>query len=359
MSQSFRPAGPTWLQYVWTFVFSAVVAAGFTIVGFLMFARSDAGWDTLAGWGAQYLAYLVVSVAIGYSIQALFSLSRQVLGVARIQRFTAWQRSLYFSAVPITGVIVGMLIGLTLLGSHVHTWATSGEPNSVVGSIVFALLVWALFSVYFSTRHRRILAERRAALAQLQLLQAQMEPHFLFNTLANVLGLMDTDAARAKLMLESFTDYLRASLGSLREVEQTLGDELDLIAAYLQVVQIRMEERLRYRIDVAAELRGYRLPALSLQPLVENAVVHGLEPKIEGGQLHVDAHMAAGALVIRVIDDGLGLAAMPVAASRGTGTALNNIRERLQQIYGDRGRLQIEAATPNGVCATLTVPQPD
>lgn len=358
MSQSFEPVGPAWLRYVWTFLFSAVVAAGFTIVGFLMFARGDSSWRTPADWGAQYLAYLVVSLAIGYSIHALFSLARRALGVARIRRFTKWQRTLFFSAIPLSGVFIGMWIGLTLLGNNVRAWATSGEPNSVVGSILFALLVWFLFSVYFSTRHQKLAAERRAAQAQLRLLQGQMEPHFLFNTLANIVSLMDADPPRAKLMLESFTDYLRASLGSLRDAEQTLGDELDLIAAYLRVVKVRMEERLEYHIEVPAALRTLRLPALSLQPLVENAVVHGLEPKIEGGHVWITARCGAGSLAISVTDDGLGLDAARNSVSRGTGTALNNIRERLRQTHGDAGRLQIEPSVPHGVRATLTLPLP-
>ncbi|MEP7101280.1 MAG: histidine kinase, partial [Burkholderiales bacterium] len=192
--------------------------------------------------------------------------------------------------------------------------------------------------------------------AQLRLLQAQMEPHFLFNTLANVVSLMEADTARAKAMLESFTDYLRASLVSLRKPEHALGDELDLVEAYLRVVKVRMDDRLHYRIEVPADLRAQRVPALSLQPLVENAVVHGLEPSIEGGQIVVSARVDRGRLVIRVADDGVGLGTPSRTARPGSGTALNNLRERLSQTHAERAALTLEAAAPHGVLATLTLP---
>jgi signal transduction histidine kinase len=346
MSQSYQPVGPRWLQYIWTFLFSMVVAAIFTVVGLAMFGGDDSTSHTLSGVLQWYFSYLVVSLAIGFCIHGLFDAARSMVGVARIRQFTGWQRAVYFSAIPIGGTLIGMVVGLALLGNDVR----DGAPRD----LVFGLLVWFAFSLYFSTRHKRIVAEHRAAQAQLRLLQGQMEPHFLFNTLANVVSLIDIDAPRAKLMLESFTDYLRASLGSLRHEEQGLGDELGLIEAYLRVVKVRMDDRLDYSFEVPAALRPLRLPALSLQPLVENAVVHGLEPKIDGGRVRIAATLdAAGSLVVTVTDDGLGLEAASAAGSRGSGTALANIRERLRQTDGS---LTIEPATPQGVRATLTVP---
>jgi len=356
MSQSFEPVGPGWWQYVWTFVFSMGVAAGFTVVGFALFASGGTAWRNLAGWGQWYLNYLVVSLAIGYSIHGLFKLGKSAFGKARIQRFSRWQRCAYFTVIPIGGLMLGMAIGLPLARGNLGTWVWPNDTNGVVASVLLSLLVFLLFQVYFSTRHRRIAAEHQAAEAQLRLLQAQMEPHFLFNTLANVVSLMEADTPRAKAMLESFTDYLRASLLSLRAPEHSLGDELDLIEAYLRVVKVRMDDRLRYRIDVAAELRVQRVPALSLQPLVENAVVHGLEPSIAGGEVVLSAWLEAGRLVIRVGDDGIGLDGAHHSARAGNGTALNNIRARLQQRHGERAQLQIERAAPHGVLATLTLP---
>jgi Histidine kinase len=359
MSQSTRPVGPAWWQYLWTFVFSCGVAAVFTVIGFSAFANGEGAWRNWLGWGEWYLSYLVVSLCIGYAIHGLFGLGRRLVGERRIAAFSTWQRALYFSALPSSGVAIGMTLGAALLGGDVRDWFRPRDANSVASFALISLLIWLVFTQYFASRARRIIAEHQATQAQLRLLQAQMEPHFLFNTLANVVGLMEADTPRAKRMLESFTDYLRASLGSLREGEQTLGAELDLVDAYLRVVAVRMEARLRYRIEVPEALRTLRVPALSLQPLVENAVVHGLEPQIEGGELVVAAHADGTALVITVTDDGLGLQAAGRASPRGTGTALNNIRERLLQLHGERGLLQLEPAAPRGVRATLTLPLPN
>ena len=151
------------------------------------------------------------------------------------------------------------------------------------------LLITALFQQFFWAKSRQIQAENRATEAQLRLLQAQIEPHFLFNTLANVVSLMEVDPARAKTMLEAFVDYLRASLSGLGHGRHTLGDEIDLVDAYMRIIKIRMEDRLEYAIEVPAALRACALPALTLQPLVENAIVHGLEPQIAGGRVRIGA----------------------------------------------------------------------
>lgn len=213
--------------------------------------------------------------------------------------------------------------------------------------------------MYFSLKNRQIDAERRATEARLKLLQGQIEPHFLFNTLANVASLMEHDTRRARLMLESFVDYLRSSLGSLRVAAHTLGDELVLVDAYLRIIQLRMDTRLAYRIDVPDALRAWPLPALTLQPLVENAIAHGLEPKIEGGTVTITARLDGQQLVLNVTDDGQGLPhASQLGRSRtGSGSALANIRERLSEAHGSATSLVVASRVPCGVCATLTLPR--
>jgi len=351
--------GPRWLQYLWTFVFSAGLAVGFTIVGFVMFGSGEGAWRNLPGWWYWYRQNLVVALCCGYAIHLLFDLGRGLAGASRIRAFGAWQRLLFFAGTPLVGVALGWPLGLWLVGVDLPRWFDNNNANSIAGSLLFSLLLIFLFYQFFAARSRQFDAERRAAEARLQLLQAQIEPHFLFNTLANVVGLMEVDTPRARLMLESFIDYLRSSLGTLRLAEHTLGEELELVDAYLRVVKIRMDDRLGYTIDVPDVLRRLPLPALSLQPLVENAIVHGLEPKIDGGHVTVAARELAGVLRLTVVDDGLGLTATPRVARRtGSGTALANIRERLLGAFGERAVLRIEpvSASGGGVRATLELP---
>ena len=347
-------ASPFQFRPLRTLRFALIVALGFALLTFAITADQP-GWRTAAGWVRALGTSLVFSVCISFTIDLLYLACRRVLGV-RLQTLAPWQRALYLWGTPLVGLGVALPLANLLTGVDQVADGYPAIRTTPLGAAAFMLLVMALFYGFFAIRARQLRAEQRAAQAQLRLLQAQMEPHFLFNTLANVVSLMDADTARAKAMLESFTDYLRASLGSLREPEHALGDELDLVDAYLRVVGVRMEDRLRYRIDVPTGLRTLRVPALSLQPLVENAIVHGLEPSLAGGQVVIEAQRRRDSLVIRVTDDGLGLDALRPGAHRGSGTALNNIRARLQQAHGSRAHLQIEATAPHGVRATLTLP---
>jgi len=359
LSQAAHASGPRWLHLVWTAAFSAAVAVAFTGIGIVVFSRDDATWRDPSTWWHVLAGNLVVSLAIGFTIHALFAGSRRLIGAERIARFGPLPRVACYAGIPIAGSMLGWPLGLALLGYDVRPLFTGEKPNVLVGSLFVSVLVTVVVYQFFRIKNRELQAERRATEAQLKLLQGQIEPHFLFNTLANVVGLMETDTPRAKAMLESFVDYLRSSLGGLRHTRHTLGDELDLVEAYLRVIAIRMDERLRYRIDVPDALRTVPLPALTLQPLVENAVVHGLEPKLDGGVVTVSAHVDAGRLVVTVDDDGLGLA--PGGTSRrppGSGTACVNIRERLTQTHGPQAELRIESAVPRGVRARLVLPLP-
>ncbi|HEX7605493.1 MAG TPA: histidine kinase, partial [Usitatibacter sp.] len=193
--------------------------------------------------------------------------------------------------------------------------------------------------------------EREAALANLRALQAQIEPHFLFNTLANVTSLIDPDPAKARRMLESFIRFLRSSLGATRAESTTLADEGELMAAYLDVLQIRMGQRLRYEIDIPPELHAFQLPPMLLQPVVENAIRHGLEPKMDGGVVKVRARREDGAVVIEISDSGAGFA----ATTRG-GVGLTNLRDRLRLLYGERASLAIGESDGGGARVTMSLP---
>jgi len=198
-------------------------------------------------------------------------------------------------------------------------------------------------------------AQRREAELQLSVLAAQVEPHFLFNTLAGVRSAIATDPARASEMIDRLVDYLRAAIPRLRSSggsEATLGGQLEIVRAYLGLMTARMP-RLRYTIDAAPELLAAPFPPLMLISLAENAVKHGAEPKI--GPVHVEVlaqRNAAGGLEVTVADDGAGFS----ASAAGSGIGLSNIRERLRQMYGEQAALLLKARTQGGVAATLTLP---
>ena len=342
-----------------TLRFALVVALIFTLLNFALTSKSPA-WSTHVGWWLAGSTSLVFALCISFTIELLFLASRRLFGVQLARWLVGPKRYAYYWGVPLLGLAIGLPVASLLTGA-VHTNAQGPALSATpLGAAVFMLLVMLVFYGYFTIRGLQQRAQRQALEAQLKLLQGQIEPHFLFNTLANVVGLMESDTPRAKLMLESFVDYLRSSLGGMRQADHTLGDELDLVEAYLHVIQIRMEDRLRYTIAVPDDLRGLELPALTLQPLVENAVLHGLEPKIDGGSVRIAARLdelrGGPVLVLTVDDDGLGLMPDRPVHHTGSGTALANIRERLAQRFGAAAALRIEPVMPNGVRATLTLP---
>jgi LytS/YehU family sensor histidine kinase len=197
--------------------------------------------------------------------------------------------------------------------------------------------------------------KRQVAEARMAALQAQVEPHFLFNTLAAIDHLIETDPPRASVMQKNLITYLRATLQQMREGATTLGREVDLITAYLEILKVRMEERLDVRIDVPNGLRSAAFPPMMLQSLVENAIKHGLEPSCDAAALRVSAEIADGALRVSVADTGVGYD--PVhSKTRGTGLGLGNIRERLEMMHGARARLDVAAQSPRGTVATITLP---
>jgi signal transduction histidine kinase len=197
--------------------------------------------------------------------------------------------------------------------------------------------------------------QRQLSEARMQMMQAQVEPHFLFNTLASVEHLIQVDPPRASAMQRSLIQYLRAVLPQMRDnaVVTNLGREVDMVKAYLNLLKMRMEERLTVELQVPDALRSAAFPPMMLQSMVENAIKHGLECKPEGGTLKIVAEVAGNKLRVSVTDDGAGFGAVP---SDGTGLGLPTIRERLKLLHGDQGQLHIAANSPSGVIATVEVP---
>jgi signal transduction histidine kinase len=194
--------------------------------------------------------------------------------------------------------------------------------------------------------------ERNALEARLRLLQAQVEPHFFFNTLANVQALVDAGSPQAPQVLASLIAYLRAAVPRMHRVATTLGEELDLVRAYLELMQMRMPDRLKFALHVDPAANALRCPPMTLLTLVENAVRHGIDPSEEGGNIEVDVRLSAGRCRVRVSDTGVGLKAV----GNGLGTGLTTLRERLKLAFGSDVRLQLREMEPHGVSAELEFP---
>ena len=260
----------------------------------------------------------------------------------------------------VVAIPVGFFVGVNLA-----SWLTGHGVGLKVFSHVapFAFVVTGTCSVafiyFFWLRNR--LAEaaaanadalRMTAEARLKLLQTQIEPHMLFNTLANLRTLVEVDPVRAQTMIDELIVYLRATLAASRNPTATLADEFTQLRAYLELMKVRMAQRLRYALVLPEPLRDATLPPMLLQPLVENAIKHGLEPKIEGGTIHIVVGGDARHLRIEVRDDGVGTAA-PTSAD---GFGLAHVRERLKTLYGDAAALTIEPSVA-GFVVSLTIPR--
>jgi hypothetical protein len=200
--------------------------------------------------------------------------------------------------------------------------------------------------------------ERQLVQARLQVLQAQVEPHFLFNTLAAVDYLIETDPARASQMQKALITYLRGALPQMRQESSTLGREMRLVRSYLELIKMRIEERLDLQYEIPAELEAAEFPPMMLQSLVENAIKHGIEPKPEGGRVTVMARAQKGQLVVEVRDTGVGIVDLDKleAPTSGTGIGLQNIRERLAMLYAGKAHLSLMSDSNTGTTVRIAVP---
>jgi len=257
-------------------------------------------------------------------------------------------------------VVVGCILGALL-----NTWVWS-QPT--VPRLRVVLLEWGLVSTvyWFMERATQRIAELREEEldrhrldaqmleARLQVLQAQVEPHFLFNTLAHLQQLYKIDPPRGRLMLDSFCGYVRAALPRMRSQRSTLDREVELARSYLETQLIRMGRRLRFEIAIPDDLLGAAFPPMMLLPLVENAIKHGLSPLREGGSIQIAAALKSGTLRVMVADTGAGLSS--TVRSEGSGVGLSNVRSRLATLYGASGRLTLARNDPQGFVATIEVP---
>ena len=345
-------------ERAWTVTAEGVVLAALVCLAlssqFMLQRDLYAQWSlgqVLAGW-AGHLALLGTAAAVALLTIAAAGRLPVRRPIARLALFAV------------------ALVGGAFLGEWVVLWIQWGDRPAVgveallpyamrwvpVGAAVAVILRLRRHAGELAVRLHdaeltRLQLERQQVEVQLQVLQSQIEPHFLFNTLATVRRLYQTDPPRGRETLSGFIHYLRASLPQMRQRETTLGQELDLIVAYLDVLRVRMGERLKVMIDVDPVLRSRRLPPLSLATLVENAIKHGLASLPEGGTIEIRAWLDGDRLKVRVADTGVGL-----NASGGSGMGLANLRVRLRGLYGDDAALRLQPNAPQGLAATLELP---
>ncbi|HEY5636886.1 MAG TPA: histidine kinase [Burkholderiales bacterium] len=300
---------------------------------------------TAAGFGeGQFLDNFVYSNAIGFTILLIIHFTLRAIWPGRYPGLLGMVGALAL-AVPVAW-LVGTALASTLLG---HSWLAAATRGGFAILMITAV-AGTLGTMIFWTRAKLAAAEALAAEARLRQLQAQVEPHFLFNTLANLDALIATDTSAARGMLASLNDWLRASLALARKDASTLGEEFSLLERYLGILAIRMGPRLQWSVVLPKDLASRTLPPMLLQPLVENAIKHGLESSIEGGRIAVRAATDGADLVLSVEDSGGGKAAA------GSGVGLANLRERLAAHYGDRARLEAGTNADGGWTATLRLP---
>lgn len=275
-------------------------------------------------------------------------------------------------ALQVAGVAASIPLGmafaytLTTLGSPVVWFADELRRTGYLVQTLLGLLCapWIavaalLRQIKDEARHQALAfalershLEREALAARLRLLQAQVEPHFLFNTLANVRELVATGSDQAGTVLDSLIRYLRAAVPRLQSDHTSLGEEFELVRAYLEVMQMRMPDRLRFAVELPPDLAMLGCPTMTVLPLVENAVRHGIDPSLPGGCIQVQAVRTDTGLRITVSDDGVGFR----PGTAGLGTGLATLRERLRLNFGETARLHLTPQAPHGVRACLELP---
>ncbi|WP_413196893.1 sensor histidine kinase [Pararobbsia alpina] len=339
---------------------------------------------------------LVYSFCIATSIQVLIDLGRTTIGwwlrrnridvattgntprdriAETARRWPGWAfMGPWVTFASITGWYIGERIGDRILGMSRVSNLAIGEPRLLLFTLVCVLSISLGLTYFFYVRGRLASTEvhaeaamRSAAENQLKLLVSQLEPHMLFNTLANLRVLIGQDPPRAQAMLDHLNGFLRATLDASRVDTHALSAEFDRIADYLELMKVRMGPRLQDSLELPAALGALRVPPLLLQPLVENAIKHGLEPKVAGGRITITADRDGDTLVLTVRDTGVGLEeagrsrGLHASATTGSRFGLSQVRDRLATLYGEAASLELRDADDalGGTVATVRLPAED
>jgi hypothetical protein len=310
-------------------------------------------------------AYVTIghAVVVGLAVMLAYGLLEQ-RAAKPSRRLPPW-------VVQLIGVVVAVPIGVLLAHSismavDMHSSHERPQTTSLIALLVEGLLFGPWIALGAMVRQRDVFVrdqalefelerselEREASEARLRLLQAQVKPHFLFNTLANVQALVDAGSPRASSVLKSLTAYLRAAVPRLQESSTTIGQELDLARAYLEVMHMRMPDRLQFALRVDEGIGEVGCPPMTLLTLVENAVRHGIDPGEDGGRIDIDISALDGRCKVRVTDTGVGLR----GTGGGLGSGLASLRERLQLAFDGDAELRLEPMEPCGARALLDFP---
>ncbi|MGL4830154.1 MAG: sensor histidine kinase [Vibrio sp.] len=325
-----------------------VKSFGFTTLFCIVIALT-----TMTLWDGDFSEHIAISLGYGYS--AFFSAQC----IAR--RWPELSKRL------VNLIALSCAVVLGTLGAYfwLHEYPGFNDFSAYKPIMVLGFIFSAVCFLYFYSHEQKLLAqgaleaarrrqseqEKALLLSQLKQLQSQIEPHFLFNTLANINALISVEPYKAQLMLEKLTDLMRGAMRLRRSHTSNLREEMQLIDAYLGIQKIRLGDRLEYTLPDLAEWGKLGMPPMLLQPLVENAVSHGIEPKAEGGNIRIRLEVVEGWFELSVEDNGMGLSDTP----KGNGIALQNVRQRLSGLFGYEGLLTVAQNCLGGVTATIRV----
>lgn len=297
-------------------------------VGLVLMLAFDVAGHWRVRWAPRWVVQLLavgVAAPLATLLAYLWIVNGDVMRFLQHEGFISG-----FVSISVSGLVVGLTLALGALYRERDAQARAQE-------LAFAL--------------ERSTLEKQALDARLRLLNAQIEPHFLFNTLANVQQLVESGSPRAAPVLQSLIAYLRAAVPTLGDQNATLGAEVALVQAYLELMRMRMPDRLEFSVNLPAELAARRFPPMALLTLVENAVRHGIDPGEAGGRIRVEVREQPGAVEVSVADTGVGMSETAAA-----GTGLNNLRERLRAFFGDAAQLQLLDESPHGLRAVIVFP---
>jgi hypothetical protein len=324
--------------------------------------------------GQNILTTLIYSVCISLLCWFCIDIGRRVLVgwlyrdrlQDRLDDLGGWPGWGWMIALVIVGSAIGFAggtaLGDLLTGQRSPGFFGIGNLRETLSQLMFALVPAVVITYFF--RARGIIADREASVqvaqrqaaeSRLRLLEAQLEPHMFFNTLANLHVLIALDPPRAQAMLDQLIAFLRATLSGSRAIEHPLRAEFSRLRDYLALMQVRMEERLRIHFELPESLADIPVPPLLLQPLVENSIKHGLEPAVAGGLIDVRAHREGDSLLLSVRDTGVGLRE---TSGSGTSFGLRHVRERLETLYGSNASLTLRPAEDRdgGTLALIRLP---